>query len=166
MPGWAGDRREGARQAGSVLEPEPPCSPVGHLGELRPLEIGRQPPDLLPGRRHGARHVSPSRAAAGSERGRRRAGPASASSAAPRHGGAPARARPSERNGTRASYGKGNKERRPRSGMAPAAGSRRGGHGSGFPLLRPGQGYRSWAWALSPAFSVNSAVCEGSSVAT
>lgn len=142
MPGWArgvpgpGAAGEGARQAGSAAVPAPPCSPVGHLGELRPLEIGRQPPDLIPGRRHRAGTRQP-RAAGGGQG----AGPASARSAPPRHGGAPARARSLETKGTKAHHGQGNKKRFAQSGLAPAAGSRRSGHGSsspGLPAVGPG----------------------------
>lgn len=48
----------GSAAAGAGLRrprrvPAPPCSPVSHLSKLRPLEIGRQAPDLLPGGRHG-----------------------------------------------------------------------------------------------------------------
>lgn len=46
-----------------------PCSPVGRLGKLSTLEIGRQTPDFLPVGRHGRPPVprQPRRAATGSQ---------------------------------------------------------------------------------------------------
>lgn len=54
-----------------------PCSPVGRLGKLSPLEIGRQAPDLLPVGRHGRPPAprQPRREATGSQSGHTSAAP-------------------------------------------------------------------------------------------
>lgn len=72
--------------------PAPPPSPVGHLGKLRPLEIGRQAPDLLPGGRHRrlAATRQPRRAGYGQRAGTNLLAAPAVRSAACRAGAAPA----------------------------------------------------------------------------
>nr|XP_032603133.2 uncharacterized protein LOC116808022 [Taeniopygia guttata] len=104
------------------------------------------------------RHVSPGRAAAGSER--RRPPPA----APPRGKELPLAGLVIKHKRIKAKHGKRNEKPHPQLGSA--AGSRRGGHGSGSAALpaaareRPlrwGRGYRNRAWAVSPALSVSRA---------
>lgn len=69
LPGLRGGRvaRLGALPPAELRAPARPRSPLGHLSELRPLEVGGQAPDLLPGGRHGRAPLPrrPSRASYG-----------------------------------------------------------------------------------------------------
>lgn len=76
------DARRRAPAPGAV--PGHRCSPVGHLSELRPLEIGGQAPDLVPGSRHRRRAATRQRSPAGyGQRARTNSSPRSPSAVPP-----------------------------------------------------------------------------------